>query len=171
MTASANVILMLQVLGRGSFGKVIAARKLGGEDDGVIYAIKILNKKVLQEREQIEHTQAEREILESIDHPFLVGLKYAFQTPTKLYMVLPMYNGGEMFTVLKRERRFTEDRTRFYAAEIALGLGHLHLHGITYRDLKPENLLFGKHRRSSPGSFFIVVIRYVVVQTQKATLA
>eukprot|EP01138_Halocafeteria_seosinensis_P006531 gb/GECG01006676.1/.p1 GENE.gb/GECG01006676.1/~~gb/GECG01006676.1/.p1 ORF type:complete len:412 (+),score=66.38 gb/GECG01006676.1/:1-1236(+) len=138
---------LVKVLGRGSFGKVIAARKNNGEDKGTIYAIKILNKKVLQEREQIEHTQAEREILESIDHPFLVGLKYAFQTPTKLYMVLPMYNGGELFTILKRERKFSEERTRFYAAEIALGLGHLHHHGITYRDLKPENLLLGTNLR------------------------
>ncbi len=132
---------LVKVLGRGSFGKVIAARKRHGSDKGVIYAIKILNKKVIEEREQIEHTQAEREILESIDHPFLVGLKYAFQTSTKLYMVLPMYNGGELFTILKRERRFSEERTRFYAAEIACGLGHLHKNGIIYRDLKPENLL------------------------------
>ena len=132
---------LVKVLGRGSFGKVIAARKRHGVDKGVIYAIKILNKKVIEEREQIEHTQAEREILESIDHPFLVGLKYAFQTSTKLYMVLPMYNGGELFTILKRERRFSEERTRFYAAEIACGLGHLHKNGIIYRDLKPENLL------------------------------
>ena len=132
---------LVKVLGRGSFGKVIAARKRGGPDHGAMYAVKILNKKVIEEREQIEHTQAEREILESIDHPFLVGLKYAFQTPTKLYMVLPMYNGGELFTILKRERRFSEERTRFYAAEIAAGLGHLHANGIIYRDLKPENLL------------------------------
>lgn len=136
--------MLVKVLGRGSFGKVIAARKKGGADAGTMYAIKVLSKKLLAEREQIEHTQAEREILESMDHPFLVGLKYAFQTPTKLYMVLPLYNGGELFTILKKQRRFSEDRTKFYAAEIALGLGHLHSNGIIYRDLKPENLLLDK---------------------------
>lgn len=84
---------------------------------------------------------AEREILEKINNPFIVKLHFAFQTPSKLYFVMDFLNGGELFYHLKRESRFTEDRTCFYAAEILLALQCLHSNAIIYRDLKPENVL------------------------------
>jgi len=68
-------------------------------------------------------------------------LHYSFQTPDKLYLVMDFINGGELFYHLQSERRFSPERSRFYAAEIVLGLEHLHKNGIIYRDLKPENLL------------------------------
>lgn len=129
---------LLKVIGRGSFGKVMQVRHKG---DGQIYAMKILRKKELLERNQVEHTQAERRILEEMDHPFLVKLRFAFQTPAKLYMVLDYLNGGELFFHLKTSRKFTEDRARFYGAEIAMAMGHLHGKDMIYRDLKPENIL------------------------------
>jgi len=76
-----------------------------------------------------------------INHPFLMKLHYSFQTPDKLYLVMDFINGGELFYHLQSERRFSPERSRFYAAEIVLGLEHLHKNGIIYRDLKPENLL------------------------------
>jgi serine/threonine protein kinase len=71
----------------------------------------------------------------------LVGAHYTFQTQTKIYLVLDYVPGGELFGRLKEEGRFDEPRTRLYAAEILLGLGHLHKMGLVYRDLKPENIL------------------------------
>jgi len=68
-------------------------------------------------------------------------LHYSFQTPDKLYLVMDFINGGELFFHLQSERKFSNDRARFYTAEIVLGLEHLHANGIIYRDLKPENLL------------------------------
>ena len=79
--------------------------------------------------------------MSKIDHPFIVKLQYAFQTDTKLYLIMEFINGGEIFYHLKRESRFVEERARFYAAEIVLALEHLHSLGILYRDLKPENIL------------------------------
>lgn len=131
---------LLKVIGRGSFGKVMQVRKKG-DTSGEVLAMKVLVKSHIVARNQVEHTQAEREILESIDHPFLIKLKYAFQTPAKLYLVLPYLTGGELFFHLRKVKRFPEDQARFYAAEIAAGLGHLHSKGIIYRDLKPENIL------------------------------
>lgn len=84
---------------------------------------------------------AERLILEKISHPFIVKLHYAFQTPDKLYFVIDFLNGGELFYHLRKEGKFSEERTRFYAAEIVLALECLHKNGVIYRDLKPENVL------------------------------
>ncbi|NXU51050.1 SGK3 kinase, partial [Turnix velox] len=129
----------LKVIGKGSFGKVLLAkRKL----DGKYYAVKVLQKKIVLNRKEQKHIMAERNVLlKNVKHPFLVGLHYSFQTTEKLYFVLDFVNGGELFFHLQRERSFPEHRARFYAAEIASALGYLHSINIVYRDLKPENIL------------------------------
>lgn len=127
-----------KMIGKGSFGKVFLVTK---KDTGVLYAMKVLRKDMIERRNQIVHTQAERSILEEVQCPFIVQLHYAFQTPDKLYMVMDYMSGGELFFHLRRNVRFTEDRTRFYAAEILLALEYLHARNIIYRDLKPENVL------------------------------
>lgn len=70
-----------------------------------------------------------------------MGLEYAFQTPEKIFLVMQFLRGGELYQHLKSARRFTEERAKFYAAEIALALEYLHQKDIIYRDLKPENIL------------------------------
>ena len=129
---------LLKVLGRGSFGKVMLVRY---KRDGKKFAMKILKKKAIIARNQVEHTKAERKILESLQHPFLMTLRFAFQSSEKLYFVLDYYQGGELFFHLKNQRRFSEGIARLFVAEIALALGHLHSLGVVYRDLKPENIL------------------------------
>jgi len=108
---------------------------------GEIYAMKQLNKKNVVERNEFANTLAERRILMMLNHPFLVQLYYVFQTADKLYFVMEYVNGGELFEHLQREVTLSLDRVRFYAAEIVLGIEHLHERGIIYRDLKPENLV------------------------------
>lgn len=141
---------LLKVLGRGSFGKVMLVRK---KSDGKNYAMKILKKRAIIARNQVEHTKAERKILQSLQHPFLMTLRFAFQSKEKLYFVLDYFSGGELFFHLKNNRRFSEEVARIYVGEIALALGHLHGLGIIYRDLKPEVcgriiLTFITHSRS-----------------------
>ena len=113
----------------------------GGPDDGATYALKSLRKEVLLRRNQIEHTKTERAILQSVNHPFIVALRYAFQTADKLYLVTDFASGGELFFWLKRDRFFAQSRARIYAAELVLALEHLHSMDVVYRDLKPENIL------------------------------
>jgi serine/threonine protein kinase len=128
-----------KVLGKGSFGKVLLVTK---KDTKKTYAMKILKKEMIEKRNQRIHTQNEREIMEGTrDHPFIVQLRFAFQTADKLYMVMDFMPGGELFFHLRRAGRFTEDRSRFYIAEILTALDYVHGNGIIYRDLKPENAL------------------------------
>lgn len=129
---------LLTVIGKGSFGKVMQVRK---KDSGRIYAMKVLRKEAIVERDEVGHTRSEKNILGHIQHPFIVGLKYSFQTAEKLYLVMDYINGGELFFHLKKEKRFSEDRVRIYAAEIVSALAHLHKYDVIYRDLKPENIL------------------------------
>jgi len=131
---------LLKVLGQGSFGKVFMVRKVVGPDAGTIYAMKVLKKATLKVRDKVR-TKMERDILADVEHPFIVQLHYAFQTEGKLYLVLGFLRGGDLFTRLSKEVMFTEEDVKFYLAELASALDHLHKLGIIYRDLKPENIL------------------------------
>ncbi|KAE8205489.1 hypothetical protein A4X06_0g749 [Tilletia controversa] len=129
----------LKLIGRGTFGRVFQVRK---KDTKRIYAMKVLSKREIAAKQEVTHTMGERKILEkSLDCPFLVGLKFSFQSSKELYFVTDYKSGGELFWHLQREGRFLEDRARFYVAELVLALEHLHKYDIVYRDLKPENIL------------------------------
>ncbi|XP_060117223.1 ribosomal protein S6 kinase alpha-5 isoform X2 [Heteronotia binoei] len=134
---------LLKVLGTGAYGKVFLVRKISGHDAGKLYAMKVLKKAtIIQKAKTTEHTKTERQVLEHIrQSPFLVTLHYAFQTDTKLHLILDYINGGELFTHLSQRERFTEDEVRIYIGEIVLALEHLHKLGIIYRDIKLENIL------------------------------
>lgn len=129
---------ILKMLGKGSFGKVYMVRR---KADGEILAMKVLRKSELVKRSQVNHTMTERKIMSSVNHPFVVALRYAFQTQSKLVMISDYCCGGEVFFHLKKFRSFSESMVRFYAAELVAALGHLHSIDIVYRDLKPENIL------------------------------
>lgn len=132
---------ILKLIGKGTFGQVYQVRK---KDTRRIYAMKVLQKKVIVQKKEVAHTVGERNILvrtAMADSPFIVGLKFSFQTPTDLYLVTDYMSGGELFWHLQKEGRFDEKRAKFYIAELILALQHLHMHDIVYRDLKPENIL------------------------------
>ncbi|RFU32183.1 hypothetical protein B7463_g4174, partial [Scytalidium lignicola] len=132
---------ILKLIGKGTFGQVYQVRK---KDTKRIYAMKVLQKKVIVQKKEVAHTVGERNILVRTamsDSPFIVGLKFSFQTPTDLYLVTDYMSGGELFWHLQKEGRFDEKRAKFYIAELILALQHLHMHDIVYRDLKPENIL------------------------------
>ena len=127
----------LTLLGKGTFGKVFQVKK---KSNGKIYAMKILKKAYIVKQQEVDHTLAERSILRSVNHPFMINLRYAFQTETKLYLVLDYVNGGELFFHLQRAKRFDETRARFYAAEVVLVLEYLHSCGIIYRYVDPLSI-------------------------------
>lgn len=129
------------MLGKGSFGKVFLVEK---KSDHKLYAMKSLRKDVILENDQVESTKLEKEILLKAKHPFFVKMAYIFQTDQKIYFVMNFIRGGELFTHLQNEKRFKEERTKFYAAQIVSAIGYLHKKKIIYRDIKPENILMGE---------------------------
>lgn len=132
---------MLKVLGKGTFGKVMLGKEI---KTGLVYAIKVLKKEVILEKEELAHTMTENHVLMSTNHPFLTCLKGSFQTKDLLCFVMEYVNGGELFFHLSKERKFSEPRTKFYVAEITMAISYLHERGIIYRDLKLENLMLDR---------------------------
>ncbi|OUM51964.1 hypothetical protein BVG19_g1110 [[Candida] boidinii] len=129
---------LLKVIGKGSFGKVMQVRK---KDTGKIYALKSIRKSHIVNKMEVTHTLAEKFVLSRVNSPFIVPLKFAFQSSEKLYLVLSFINGGELFYHLQQARRFPLVRAKFYICELLSAIETLHGLNIVYRDLKPENIL------------------------------
>ena len=128
---------MSRKLGSGAYGAVYLAK----DENNKQYAIKAIRKDVLLDFKQVKNTKLEKDILFSCDHPFLVGMDYLFQTPERLYFVMPFIKGGELYKIFKMKKRLPEDVVRFYAMQIIMAIGYLHSKGIMHRDLKLENIL------------------------------
>lgn len=129
---------LLKVIGKGSFGKVMQVKK---KDTGKIYALKSIRKAHIVNKMEVTHTLAEKFVLSRVNSPFIVPLKFAFQSNEKLYLVLSFINGGELFYHLQKARRFPLIRAKFYICELLSAIETLHSLNIVYRDLKPENIL------------------------------
>uniref|UniRef100_A0A7N6BVE1 G protein-coupled receptor kinase n=1 Tax=Anabas testudineus TaxID=64144 RepID=A0A7N6BVE1_ANATE len=134
-----------RIIGRGGFGEVYGCRKA---DTGKMYAMKCLDKKRIKMKQGETLALNERIMLSLVstgDCPFIVCMTYAFHTPDKLCFILDLMNGGDLHYHLSQHGVFSEKEMRFYAAEIILGLEHMHNRFVVYRDLKPANILLDEH--------------------------
>lgn len=127
-------------IGRGSFGRVFLVQL---RRTGEYFAMKSMNKADAHQESIMEQINSEKSILQTISHPFIVALRFAFQNRDRLFLVLDLLAGGELFHHLV-DSNFDEYRAKFYAAQIGLAIGYLHSKNIIYRDLKPENAVLDK---------------------------
>jgi len=109
---------LLKPVGQGGFGKVFLAKKITEPGAGASFAMKVLKKQHVLSSGLVNTTMAERRILTEISHPFVVKLHYAFQSESKLYLVMDYLSGGSLALHLRRRRKFSEEWARFYAAEV-----------------------------------------------------
>ena len=130
--------ISLAILGRGSFGEVYLVQK---KDTKKKYAMKVLNKDKIMFQNLLKYVKAERNVLSITNHPFIVKLYFAFQTINKLFLILEYCPGGDLAKHLFFEKKFFEQRAKFYICEVLLALEDLHKRNIIFRDLKPDNVV------------------------------
>jgi serine/threonine protein kinase/CRP-like cAMP-binding protein len=130
-----------RTLGCGAFGRVRLVRH---EETGDTFALKCLIKADVVNNNLQEHVMNERDVMLALDHPFILKLYSTYNDSRFVYLLLELVLGGEMFTHLRRKRRFNDKTAKFYSASVLLAMKHLHSKNILYRDLKPENLLIDK---------------------------
>ncbi|CAM9916316.1 unnamed protein product, partial [Heterosigma akashiwo] len=137
----AHSFTKIKVLGVGSFGKVVLCQKKGSDS---LYAMKIVKESKLTTRMR-QRIKMERNVMALHRHPFIVKLHHAFRAAGRLHFVMDYCPGGDLYYHLhpsRSSRRGAAGMAKFVAAQLCLALGHLHEHGVVYRDLKPENVLF-----------------------------
>lgn len=143
---SMNDFSVHRIIGRGGFGEVYGCRKA---DTGKMYAMKCLDKKRIKMKQGESLALNERIMLSAVSNedgsPFIVCMSYTFHTTDKLCFILDLMNGGDLHYHLSQHGVFSELEVKFYAAEIILGLEHMHSRSIVYRDLKPANILLDEH--------------------------
>ena len=136
---SLNDFELLKVLGCGAFGKVVLVVH---KETKKPYAMKALKKNNILEDDEMEITMTERNVLAMGGQcRFITSLYCSFQSTDRLFFVMEYLNGGDLFFHILKERKFSEERSRFYCAQISLAFLFLHSRRIVYRDLKLDNVM------------------------------
>ena len=133
-----NLFKFLYVIGKGGFGKVW---KIQSKKTKTIYALKEMSKLKIIDKKSEKSINTEREFLSKLSHPFIVNMHYAFQDKQNLYLVMDILNGGDLRYHISRYRKFSEEQTRFFIANIIYSLQYIHSNNVIHRDIKPENLV------------------------------
>ncbi|XP_059982905.1 serine/threonine-protein kinase 32C isoform X1 [Lagenorhynchus albirostris] len=146
---------ILRAIGKGSFGKVCIVQK---RDTEKMYAMKYMNKQQCIERGEVRNVFRELEILQEIEHVFLVNLWYSFQDEEDMFMVVDLLPGGDLRYHLQQNVQFSEDTVRLYVCETALALDYLRSQHIIHRDVKPDNILLDERGHAHLTDFNIATI-------------
>jgi len=129
---------MSRTLGCGSFGRVKYAKY---KPDGKHYAVKFMKKHEIIKLKQVDHINNEKRLMAQISYPFVVNMMGYAKDDHFVYIVMESINGGELFTHLRRARKFNDEQSKFYGLQVAAAFAHIHSKNIIHRDLKPENIL------------------------------
>jgi len=127
-----------KLLGKGSFGEVYLVQKINSNN---FYAMKVIKKKKIMNENLVKYVLTERRVMSEMNHPFIVKLHFAFQSNSRLFLVMDYCPGGDLTDYLRKEKKFTEERAKIYIMEVILALEHLHKKNIIFRDLKPDNVV------------------------------
>ena len=145
----------ISIIGKGAFGEVRVCKY---KENGQIYAVKKMKKEIMKKKNQSFHIRTERDILKSIDSPLITRLNYSFQDEQYLYLVMDFCQGGDLMSYLIKEDTLSEEKAKFYIAEIILCVNEIHKMKCIHRDLKPDNILIDKNGHCKLSDFGLSVI-------------
>jgi 3-phosphoinositide dependent protein kinase-1 len=137
-----------KILGTGSYSTVRLCTF-----DAKEYAMKVMEKKLILKEKKEKFAKMERDILNLLSHPNIVGMHWCFQDEFSLFFVLDYCSGGELYQQLRELGSLSLQYGTFVLAEIVSALSHIHGHGVIHRDLKPENILFDNAGRIKISDF------------------
>jgi serine/threonine protein kinase len=137
-----NNFKFLYVIGKGGFGRVW---KIQSKKTKIKYALKEMSKLKIIDKKSEKSINSEREFLSKLNHPFIVNMHYAFQDRDNLYLVMDLLNGGDLRYHISRYRKFSEEQTRFFIANIIYAIEYIHSNNVIHRDIKPENLVLDEN--------------------------
>ncbi|KAJ3745548.1 kinase-like domain-containing protein [Lentinula detonsa] len=146
--------VLLRCVGKGAFGKVRVVQHKQTRD---LYALKYINKTKCVKMKAVANVIQERRLLEEVDHPFIVNLRYAFQDDENCFFVLDLMLGGDLRFHLERLGSLQEDVVKFYIAQLSSAVEFLHQIGIMHRDIKPDNILLDERGNAHLTDFNIAV--------------
>ncbi|KAJ3231750.1 hypothetical protein HDU78_007506 [Chytriomyces hyalinus] len=161
---------LLQVVGRGAFGKVRIAMK---RDTKSRYALKYMDKMQCIRMHAIQNIFRERAILQDLNHPFIVNLNYAFQDDQSLFFVLDLKTGGDLRHHLNSSLGFEEGAVKVWALEIASAVQYLHCNNIVHRDVKPDNVLLDEkgHAHLTDFNIAVNIDKSSILKSRSGTMA
>ncbi|NWV01041.1 ST32A kinase, partial [Upupa epops] len=157
---------VLRAIGKGSFGKVCVVQK---SDTKKMYAMKYTNKHKCVERNAVRNVLKELQIMQGLEHPFLVNLWYSFQDEEDMFMVVDLLLGGDLRYHLQQNVRFQEGTVKLFICELVLALDYLQSRHIIHRDIKPDNILLDEHGHVHITDFNIATV--LTAETQVTTIA
>ncbi|XP_019390527.1 PREDICTED: serine/threonine-protein kinase 32A [Crocodylus porosus] len=157
---------ILRAIGKGSFGKVCIVQK---NDTKKMYAMKYMNKQKCVERNEVRNVFKELQIMQGLEHPFLVNLWYSFQDEEDMFMVVDLLLGGDLRYHLQQNVRFQETTVKLFISELVLALDYLQSRYIIHRDIKPDNILLDEHGHVHITDFNIATM--LTKETQVTTIA
>jgi serine/threonine protein kinase len=131
-----------RTLGEGTFGKVKYAVNVETQD---AVAIKVLDKEKIQKQNMGNQIKKEISIMKMVKHKYIVGMIEVLASKSKIFIVLELVTGGELFDKIVSMGKLPEDQALFYFTQLVEGVGYCHRSGVCHRDLKPENLLLDEN--------------------------